>query len=152
MSCSSDFRYGYSFLRISLFLLLNLASQSCDGFRTFGFDIHHRYSDPVKGILGIDELPEKGTRAYYVAMVHRDRIIRGRGLASEADQTALTFAGGNDTYRISSLGLYEFFLHLLVKFPPLSNFFFYIFSFVFWVILKIGDDDVEILKRKKWRI
>ena len=90
MAWSSDFRYGCSFLCISLFLVLNLASPSCDGFRTFGFDIHHWYSDSVKGILGIDELPEKGTRAYYVAMAHRDRTIRGRGLASDADHTALT--------------------------------------------------------------
>lgn len=98
---------AWSFCRNSLcrlvFLVLSLASQSCYGLRTVGFDIHHRFSDPVKGILGIEELPEKGTREYYVAMSHRDRVFRGRGLAS-GDQTPLTFAAGNETLQFSSFG------------------------------------------------
>ena len=79
--------------------------RSCDGLGTFGFEIHHRFSDPVKGILGVDELPEKGSVDYYVAMAHRDRIIRGRHLASINDQSPLAFSGGNDTFL--SLGLYD---------------------------------------------
>ena len=31
----------------------------------------------IKQILGFDGLPEKGSIEYYVAMAHRDRIIRG---------------------------------------------------------------------------
>lgn len=96
--------FGHRFLSRLLLLVLSLASsQRCYGFGTFGFDIHHRFSDPVKGILGIEELPEKGSREYYVAMSHRDRIFRGRKLAS-SDRTDVTFAGGNETYRLSSFG------------------------------------------------
>ncbi|KAF7828994.1 aspartyl protease family protein 1-like [Senna tora] len=111
-----------------LFLVLSLASQSCNGLRTFGFDIHHRYSDPVKGILGIEELPEKGSREYYVAMSHRDRIFRGRGLAG-SDGTPLTFAGGNETYRLSSFG-YLHYANVTVGTPALS----------FLVALDTGSD------------
>jgi hypothetical protein len=88
-------------------LLLGLNSCSCNGLGTFGFDIHHRFSDPVKGILGLDKLPETGGVDYYVAMAHRDRIIRGRHLAASNNQSPLTFANGNDTYLIGSLGLYD---------------------------------------------
>ncbi|KAI4327779.1 hypothetical protein L6164_020202 [Bauhinia variegata] len=102
MACS----YSPTSLCVLMLWVLGLASHSCYGFRTFGFDIHHRFSDPVKGILDIGGLPAKGTREYYVAMTHRDHIIRGRGLAV-GDQTSLTFAGGNETFRIGSLG----FLH-----------------------------------------
>ncbi|KAF5753069.1 hypothetical protein HS088_TW01G00987 [Tripterygium wilfordii] len=85
-------------------LMLAWAWQSCDGFGTFGFDVHHRFSDPVKGILSVDELPEKGSVEYYSTMAHLDRVMRGRLLAGSDDQTALTFFNGNDTYRLSSLG------------------------------------------------
>ncbi|KAA8547546.1 hypothetical protein F0562_003975 [Nyssa sinensis] len=78
--------------------------KSCDGFGTFGFDIHHRYSDPVKGILDLDGLPEKGSLEYYTAMAHRDRLIHGRRLADTVDPTPLAFAYGNETFRIPSLG------------------------------------------------
>ncbi|KAK9129396.1 hypothetical protein Sjap_009883 [Stephania japonica] len=81
----------------------------CDGFGTFGFDVHHRFSDPVKGVLGVDDLPKMGTFDYYSAMVHRDRTaVRGRGLAAAMDgDDAVSFVAGNETFRISSLG----FLH-----------------------------------------
>jgi len=93
----------YSF--ILFVLLLAFGSGSCYG---FGFDIHHRYSDQVKGILGVEGLPEKGSVDYYMAMAHRDRIIRGRHLAASNDQSSpLTFANGNDTYLLGSLGLYD---------------------------------------------
>ncbi|KAK3037142.1 hypothetical protein RJ639_031029 [Escallonia herrerae] len=77
-----------------------------EAFGTFGFDIHHRYSDPVKGILDLDGLPEKGSTHYYAAMAHRDRLFHGRRLAGgSVESELLTFSGGNETYRFSSLGL-----------------------------------------------
>lgn len=84
-------------------VLLNLVSQSCHGFGTFGLDIHHRFSDPVTEILGIDELPHKGTPQYYSSMVHRDRLFRGRRLAGNL-HTPVTFAAGNDTHQIAAFG------------------------------------------------
>lgn len=57
----------YSFILFDL--LLAFGSRSCYG---FGFDIHHRYSDQVKGILGVEGLPEKGSVDYYVAMALLD--------------------------------------------------------------------------------
>ncbi|KAF8405451.1 hypothetical protein HHK36_010357 [Tetracentron sinense] len=87
-------------------LIFTSGSQNCHGFRTFGFDIHHRFSDPVKGIIPVDELPEKGSPDYYAALAHRDQIFRGRGLADTGDEI-FTFAGGNRTFRLASLG----FLH-----------------------------------------
>ncbi|XP_057492633.1 aspartyl protease family protein 1-like [Actinidia eriantha] len=89
-------------------LIVVCGSQRCQGFGTFGYDIHHRYSDPVKGILDLHGLPEKGTVDYYAVMAHRDHLLRGRHLAGAAVSSApLTFASGNETYQISSLG----FLH-----------------------------------------
>lgn len=92
---------GHRFLCVSV-LLMNLAS--CYGLNSFSFDIHHRFSDPVKGILGINELPDKGTREYYVAMARSDRVFRGRRLAGN-HQTPLTFTPSNETYRIGPFGL-----------------------------------------------
>ncbi|XP_009344832.2 aspartyl protease family protein 1 [Pyrus x bretschneideri] len=87
------------------FLVLGWASRTCFGLGTYGFDIHHRFSDPVKAILGSDELPEKGSAEYYAAMAHRDRLIRGRHLSTTDDQTTpLAFEYGNITYRISAFG------------------------------------------------
>ena len=97
----------YYYCIIILLMVLLSSWRSCDGLGTFGYGIHHRFSDPVKGILGVDELPEKGSADYYVAMAHRDRIIRGRHLASINDQSPLAFSGGNDTYLLNSLGLYD---------------------------------------------
>ncbi|KAI9080500.1 hypothetical protein K1719_037614 [Acacia pycnantha] len=104
--------------RLSLFVvvLMSLGLRSCYGFQTLGFTMHHRYSDPVKGILGIHDLPARGSREYYVAMTHRDRLVRGRGLAG-VDPTALTFSSGNDTLRIASLG-YLHYANVSVGTPP----------------------------------
>ncbi|XP_019422081.1 PREDICTED: aspartyl protease family protein 1-like [Lupinus angustifolius] len=110
-----------SYMCISLLLLLllvSLASQSCNGLNSFGFDIHHRFSDPVKGIMEIDMLPQKGTSEYYVAMAHRDRIFRGRRLAGD-HQTPLTFAAGNSTYEIANFGFLHF-ANVSVGTPALS--------------------------------
>lgn len=108
-----------------MMLVVGLASESCYGLGTFGFDIHHRLSDPVKGILGIaDDFPLKGSPQYYAAMAHRDRIFRGRRLAAD-HHTPLTFAAGNDTYQIPAFGLYD------NSSPPLVNFLTYLF-FLYW--------------------
>ncbi|CAK9156955.1 unnamed protein product, partial [Ilex paraguariensis] len=90
-------------LLLIVVLIVVWGSQCGDAFGTFGFDVHHRYSDPVKGILDLDGLPEKGSMEYYSAMAHRDRFIRrhgGRRLADTVDSSPLTFDGGNETYQI----------------------------------------------------
>ncbi|KAH9624747.1 hypothetical protein KSS87_022534 [Heliosperma pusillum] len=78
---------------------------SYKGVDGLGFDIHHRFSDPVKSMFGLNsEFPEKGTMEYYTAMVHRDRF-HGRRLAGQTDhKTPLTFAAGNATLSIPELG------------------------------------------------
>ncbi|KAG6775659.1 hypothetical protein POTOM_019148 [Populus tomentosa] len=98
-----------------LFLLfLFVLIESCSGFGTFGFDIHHRLSDPVKGMFGADGLlPVKDSVPYFQVMAQRDRVIHGRRLATSSggdnttNKTPLTFYYGNETFRIDSLG----FLH-----------------------------------------
>ncbi|TKY70297.1 Aspartic proteinase protein 1 [Spatholobus suberectus] len=115
-------------MSLLLVVLVSLASQSCHALHSFGFDIHHRFSDPVKGILGVDELPDKGTREYYVAMAHSDRIFRGRHLAGDY-QTPLTFDPSNETYQIGSFGFLHF-ANVSVGTPPLS----------FLVALDTGSD------------
>ncbi|CAL5326522.1 unnamed protein product [Camellia sinensis] len=103
-------------------------SQSCDGFGTFGFNIHHRYSDPVKGILDLRGLPEKGSLDYYAAMAHRDLLFHGRKLAA-ATSAPLTFLAGNDTYQLNALG-HLFYANVSVASPSLS----------FLVALDTGSD------------
>ncbi|KAL7083957.1 hypothetical protein ACP275_14G195000 [Erythranthe tilingii] len=83
-------------------------AKSGEALGTFGLDIHHRYSDTVQQFLNDDGLPEEGTVDYYTALAHRDQLLKGRRLAGTTTATApITFFGGNETYRISSLG----FLH-----------------------------------------
>ncbi|XP_061998746.1 aspartyl protease family protein 1-like [Rosa rugosa] len=89
-------------LPLLLVFVLGLACRSCNGFGAFEFDFYHRLSDPVTGILGYDELPQKGSPEYYATMTHRDRLIRGRHLGETT--TPLTFVYGNDTYRIGAFG------------------------------------------------
>ncbi|KAJ1403904.1 Xylanase inhibitor, C-terminal [Sesbania bispinosa] len=107
MASIFSYNHGSMCVTVVLVLLMSLASQRCHGLHSFGFDIHHRFSDPVKGVLGIDELPDKGTREYYVAMANRDRIFRGRGLAGD-HQTPLTFVPDNETYQIGLFGFLHF--------------------------------------------
>ncbi|KAI3784556.1 hypothetical protein L1987_43657 [Smallanthus sonchifolius] len=93
-----------------ILVLIFVGSRAIDGFGTFGFDIHHRYSDRVKGILDIDDhdLPHMGSLDYYSAMAHRDRIFHRRRLAGGATlESSLAFVDGNETYQLPSLG----FLH-----------------------------------------
>ncbi|KDP23965.1 hypothetical protein JCGZ_25353 [Jatropha curcas] len=110
-------------------LLLLILSNICYGFSTYGFPIHHRYSDPIKGILAVDDLPEKGSPHYYASLTHRDRLIHGRKLAASDNSTPLTFFSGNETYRISSLGFLHY-ANVSVGTPSLS----------FLVALDTGSD------------
>ncbi|KAL4645557.1 hypothetical protein ACB092_02G242800 [Castanea dentata] len=109
MACACTSTSSYSLTSRSymllVLLLLGLNSRICHGLGSFGFDIHHRFSDPVKQILGFEGLPEKGSVEYYVAMTHRDSIMRGRHLAASNNQSPapLTFANGNDTYNWGGL-------------------------------------------------
>nr|POE55815.1 aspartyl protease family protein 1 [Quercus suber] len=102
-------------------LLLGLNSGSCNGLGSFGFDIHHRFSDPVKQILGFEGLPEKGSVEYYVAMTHRDSIIHGRHLAASNNQSPalLTFANGNGTLLINNLD-FLYYANVSVGTPSVS--------------------------------
>lgn len=106
--------FGSNFILIFIFLVGSCSSSRLiQGFGTYGFDIHHRYSDPVKGILDINDhlqLPQMGSVHYYSAMAHRDRIFHRRRLAGAGDPTvesSLAFLDGNETYQLPSLG----FLH-----------------------------------------
>ncbi|XP_077246673.1 eukaryotic aspartyl protease family protein [Tasmannia lanceolata] len=101
--------YDFLLFFISLSLAFSLTFQNSHG-RTFSFDLHHRFSDPVKKWVSEKsgtgfQWPEKGSIDYYSALADQDRVIRGRGLAS--DEQMLTFSDGNITCKIPSLG----FLH-----------------------------------------
>ncbi|KAJ4962897.1 hypothetical protein NE237_022836 [Protea cynaroides] len=99
-TCSRKFQL---FLLLLFGVILVSSLQSCYGQQTFGFDVHHRFSDPIRQMFPGDHLPEKGTFDYYKALAHRDLLIHGRRLASTADQI-LAFADGNITYRIDEMG------------------------------------------------
>ncbi|KAK9067418.1 hypothetical protein SSX86_014747 [Deinandra increscens subsp. villosa] len=79
-----------------ILVLIFVGSRLIDGFGTFGFDIHHRYSDRVKGVLDVGghNLPEMGSVEFYSAMVHRDRIFHRRRLAA---YSSITFLDGDET-------------------------------------------------------
>ncbi|KAM4118487.1 hypothetical protein ACB094_02G207000 [Castanea mollissima] len=125
MACACTSTSSYSLTSRSymllVLLLLGLNSRICHGLGSFGFDIHHRFSDPVKKILGFEGLPEKGSVEYYVAMTHRDSIIRGRHLAASNNQSPvpLTFANGNGTLLIDSLG-FLYYANVSVGTPSVS--------------------------------
>jgi len=104
-SFNSNHNHRHTFLSVSLVMVLFTSSHAL---HSFGFDIHHRFSDPVKEVFGVADLPDKGTREYYVAMAHRDRMFRGRRLA-DGHHTPLTFVPSNETYQIGTFGLYGFF-------------------------------------------
>ncbi|KAI3428915.1 Peptidase A1 domain-containing protein [Psidium guajava] len=104
----------------------------CGGVGTFGFNFHHRSSDPVKAMLAVagqDELPERGSLEYYAAMAHRDRLVHGRRLAAAGDRVPITFDGGNETYRFKAFG-YLHYANVSVGTPNLS----------FLVALDTGSD------------
>ncbi|XP_030464108.1 aspartyl protease family protein 1-like isoform X2 [Syzygium oleosum] len=107
---------------VTLAVALASMPRGCRGFATFGFDVHHRFSDPVKGVLEVDRLPEKGSVEYYRVMAMRDRAVHGRRLASSSssgNQTVLTFSGGNETFLSPTLG-YLHYANVSVGTPSLS--------------------------------
>ncbi|KAH7692341.1 Aspartic peptidase A1 family protein [Dioscorea alata] len=88
----------------SLLLLLLIVSAPLGSLSTssVGFDIHHRFSDPVRKFSGDTwTSPEKGSLEYYTALANHDRALRGRRLAETQE---LTFVNGNSTYNLPSLG------------------------------------------------
>ncbi|MED6220475.1 hypothetical protein PIB30_045186 [Stylosanthes scabra] len=91
-------------------LVMNLLAShgGCNGLHSFAYDMHHLFSDPVKGVLGAHDFPHKGTPQYYAVMEQRDRLFRGRRLAADQHHTPLTFAAGNETYQIDSFGFLHF--------------------------------------------
>lgn len=100
---------SYTRVILPLVLFLGWASWPICAFQTFGFQLHHRFSDPVNRILDAGQnLPAKGTTGYFAALAHRDLAVHGRRLSSSSgdSQTPLTFSSGNTTYRISLFGLY----------------------------------------------
>jgi hypothetical protein len=133
-------------------LMLNWGSKKSEAFGTYGFDIHHRYSDPVKGILDLNDLPEKGTHDYYTVMAHRDRLIHGRRLAGTVNTTHLTFSAGNDTYRLNSLGFLHY-ANVTVGTPGLS---FLVAldtgSDLFWLPCDCGNNCVRALRTRDGQI
>ncbi|KAI3971470.1 hypothetical protein MKW92_033641 [Papaver armeniacum] len=87
---------------LSVFSMYFQNAMICDSFQTFDFEMHHRFSDQVKAIMGADNLPEIGSREYYAAMAHRDKVFHGRALA-EDNSKLLTLSNG-ETSHIASFG------------------------------------------------
>ncbi|CAN4083480.1 unnamed protein product [Withania somnifera] len=109
---TNSYTIGNFFIATIIFLVIfGLQWQNSDGFGTFGFDIHHRVE-------------------YYSAWTQRDRFIKGRHLADTTNPTLpLTFSGGNETLRLSSLGFLHY-ANVTVGTPGLS----------FLVALDTGSD------------
>ncbi|MCL7048786.1 hypothetical protein MKW94_020778 [Papaver nudicaule] len=93
----------YLFTLLLVFSMYIQNARNCNAFQTFGFEVHHRFSEQVKAIMGGDNLPEIGSREYYAAIAHRDKIFRGRALADDDDSKLLTFSN-DQTAHIASLG------------------------------------------------
>ena len=114
---------AFSWSVFIVILLSILGFRSCHA-RIFSFQMHHRFSEPVKkwsegagNGFPAGNWPAKGSFEYYAELAHRDRALRGRRL-SDIDGL-LTFSDGNSTFRISSLGLYDSFCYFLL-FPWLA--------------------------------
>ncbi|XP_073150823.1 aspartyl protease family protein 1-like [Henckelia pumila] len=103
---------------VALFVIFNASwIGGSEALGTFGLDIHHRYSETVKGFLDLNGLPEKDSLEYFAAMAHRDKFFKSRhlhrrNLAETAPPASpdLTFSAGNSTFQLSSLG----FLHYAI--------------------------------------
>lgn len=107
---------NYTRVLLLFVLFLSWVSRPTYAYKTFGFELHHRFSDPVNRILDAgDNLPDKGTTGYFAALAHRDLAVHGRRLSSSSgdSHTPLTFSSGNTTYRISFFGLYALSFSLL---------------------------------------
>ncbi|KAI3926373.1 hypothetical protein MKX01_032561 [Papaver californicum] len=100
MACSCPQKYLTTVL-----LVFFLYFQNCNAFQTFGFEMHHRFSDEVRGIMAGDNLPEIGSREYYAAMAHRDTVFRGRALAENDDDDSklLTLSDSETSASLGSL-------------------------------------------------
>ncbi|KAK6922548.1 Xylanase inhibitor, N-terminal [Dillenia turbinata] len=99
----------FIFILILIFICAFNGIHKCNA-RIYSFEMHHRFSEPVKKWsekrTGKEfNWPVKGSAEYYAELADGDRIFRGRK-ALEID-SPLTFSDGNSTLRISSLG----FLH-----------------------------------------
>ncbi|KAI3971472.1 hypothetical protein MKW92_033643 [Papaver armeniacum] len=108
MAFSSSCSCTHKYLIITLLLVFSMFLRNvknCNAFQTFGFEMHHRFSDHVKSIMGGYNLLEIGSRGYYAAMAHQDKVFHGRALAENDndDSKLLTFSNG-DTYSNSFLG------------------------------------------------
>ncbi|KAH9618046.1 hypothetical protein KSS87_004165 [Heliosperma pusillum] len=121
---------NYTRVILLLVLLLGWTPHISYGYGSFGFVIHHRFSNPVKRVLdlGSDDggykLPEKGTVDYFATLAHRDAAVHGRRL-----NTALTFSSGNTTHRIGVFGFLQY-ANVTVGTPGMS----------FLVALDTGSD------------
>ncbi|CAE6075859.1 unnamed protein product [Arabidopsis arenosa] len=96
------------FVLLSVLVVIFWGLERCEASGKFSFEVHHMFSDAVKQTLGFDDLvPENGSLEYFKVLAHRDRFIRGRGLASNNEETPLTFIRSNLTLALNFLG----FLH-----------------------------------------
>lgn len=91
------------FLLLSV-VVLSWGLERCEATGKFSFEVHHMLSDAVKQNLGFDNLvPEEGSLEYFKVLAQRD-LFRGRGLASNNEDSPLTSAEGNLTVFVSFLG------------------------------------------------
>ncbi|KAF2617036.1 hypothetical protein F2Q68_00041409 [Brassica cretica] len=91
------------FLLLSV-VVLSWGLERCEATGKFSFEVHHMFSDAVKQNLGFDNLvPEEGSLEYFKVLAQRD-LFRGRGLASNNEDSPLTSAEGNLTVFVSFLG------------------------------------------------
>ncbi|KAL5714656.1 hypothetical protein ACHQM5_016587 [Ranunculus cassubicifolius] len=106
MSLSSKIPY---LLLLILLTSFSLPIPSCHGARTFTFQMHHGFSTPVRKWIRSrsHHFPLKGTIDYYSALADRDQLLLLRRRLSSINNGSVTFANGNSTLRLSSLG----FLH-----------------------------------------
>lgn len=88
------------------------AHHFCNAAHIFTLQMHHRFSQPVRKWsesfpnfpAADNNWPPKDSIDYYSQLANHDRAFHGRRLSGSGDP--LTFADGNSTFRISSLGLY----------------------------------------------
>jgi hypothetical protein len=86
----------------ALFRALLVAAVAATATEALSLDVHHRYSAAVRERTG-HSAPASGTAEYYAALAGHD--LRRRSLASAGAGGQVTFADGNDTYRLNDFGL-----------------------------------------------
>ncbi|OEL35721.1 Aspartyl protease family protein 1 [Dichanthelium oligosanthes] len=89
-----------------------LAAVAASVAEALSLDVHHRYSETVRGWAG-RQAPPDGTAEYYAALAGHDGLRRrslAAGSGSGAGGGEVAFADGNDTYRLNDFG----FLHYAV--------------------------------------